>query len=740
MTAALRVTDGALVVVDCIESVCVQTETVLRQAITERIRPVLFLNKLDRVFLETKPTLEDCYNSFRETIESVNVTCETYRDEKLGNIELWPQSGRVGFGSGLHAWGFTLDTFAAMYCSRFGISMSKLMNKLWGNHYWDPSKRAWTKKKESEDGTELMRGFCQFVLWPMKVLFDSIMDEDKATYEPIIRALGLQFSKKDLEEASGRQKDYLKLVMRSWLPAGDALLNMIVDHLPSPIEAQPYRVENLYSGPMDSPEVGYIAKCDKNAPLSMYISSMLESPDKGAGFIALGRVFSGSVKTSQEVRILGPDYEIGGKKDLKVKKIQRVLVVMAGRGESISEVPAGSICGIVGIDKYLEKSGTLTTSESFHPFVTMKFSVAAVVQIAVKAKNAADLPKLVEGLRLLSKSDQLVKTSVSKTGEHIIAGAGELHLEICLNDLRDKYVKGAELIASEPVVSYAETITTRCGESGKYPETIVAKSANRLNRLYVTSEALSDKFVEAVESGEIKLSGDLKTFARKLADEYDWDSNEAKRIWSFGCPPDALGNALVDSTKGASYMSEVRDHIVNGFMQVTECGVLANEVLRAARFDVIDSKIHSDSSHRGAGQLIPCAAKAFYGAQLASNPRLLEPMYLVDITVPRSAISGVFSTLGLTRGETESITDRIGTPLSQVKAYLPVAESFGFTELLRKKTSGQAFPQMKFSHWKVMDSDPMLAGTMANAVAIDVRRRKGMKESLPIFTDYYDKM
>lgn len=148
VTAALRVTDGALVVVDCIEGVCVQTETVLRQAISERIRPILFLNKLDRVFLELQPTLEECYLSFRNSIESVNVICQTYVDEKLGEIEVLPAAGRVGFGSGLHAWGFTLETFAEMYSSRFGLSTEKLMKKLWGNNFWDPEEGVWTKKND----------------------------------------------------------------------------------------------------------------------------------------------------------------------------------------------------------------------------------------------------------------------------------------------------------------------------------------------------------------------------------------------------------------------------------------------------------------------------------------------------------------------------------------------------------------------------------------------------------------
>jgi len=738
VTAALRVTDGALVVVDCIEGVCVQTETVLRQAIGERIRPILFLNKLDRVFLELQPTLEECYTNFRNSIESVNVICQTYRDEKLGDIECTPSSGRVGFGSGLHAWGFTLSDFARMYSSQFGVSPEKMMKKLWGNNYWDPKAKAWTKK--NEDGKK-MRGFCQFILQPIKKLFDAIMTDDKETFEPIVRALRLKFTKKDLEEAGTRNKDYLKMVMRTWLPAGNALLDMIAEHLPSPADAQAYRVENLYTGPLDSPEVEWVAKCDKSAPLSMYVSKMVPTSEKGR-FIAFGRVFSGTIKAGNEVRILGPEYEHGKKKDLNVKKIQRVLLMMGGKTEQISDVPCGNVCGLVGVDQYLLKSGTITSAESFHPFQTMKFSVAAVVQVAVETKNASDLPKLVEGLKRLSKSDPLVKTSLSKTGQHIIAGAGELHLQVCLKDLREDYLKGAEIIVSEPIVSYAETISEKTGADGAHPEQVIAKSPNKHNRLWVTAEPLSAEVVEAIEEGEIKIVGstDMKAFARMMAEKYSWDPNDARKIWTFGCPPDGIPNCVVDTTKGVQYLSEIKDHVVGGFMQVTNGGILADEVMRGIRYNIMDVKLHADAIHRGAGQIMPCAKKAFFGCQLASGPRMLEPMYLVDITVPQTDMSGVFSTLSTNRGETDSITDRVGTPLTQVKAFLPVSESFGFTELLRKNTGGKAFPQMKFSHWQIMSGNPLIEGSMANTVLVHCRERKGLKADLPKFADYYDKI
>merc|ERR1711971_824571 len=391
----------------------------------------------------------------------------------------------------------------------------------------------------------------------------------------------------------------------------------------------------------------------------------------------------------------GPDFVMGKKKDLYIKKVQRTLLMMGRYVEQIPDCPSGNVCGLVGIDQFLLKSGTLTTSATMHPFHTMKFSVAAVVSVAVEPKNAADLPKLVEGLKRLAKSDPLVKSSTSKSGQHIIAGAGELHLEICLKDLKEDYMKGAGLRVSEPVVSFGETIDS---------------------------------------------SSEMKKFGRMLADDYDWDVGYARKIWTFGCPPDAKANVVCDTTKGVQFLNEIKDHVVGAFMQATGGGVLCDEVMRGIRFNITDVKLHADAIHRGAGQIMPCAKKVFSACQIASGPRLLEPMYLVDITVPQSAHSGVFNTLNTKRGEIEKIEDRVGTPLSQIQAYLPVLESFGFTELLRKNTGGQAFPQMKFSHWNLMSGNPMSEGSPAHKILMETRKRKGLKMSLPLFADYYDKV
>jgi len=227
-----------------------------------------------------------------------------------------------------------------------------------------------------------------------------------------------------------------------------------------------------------------------------------------------------------------------------------------------------------------------------------------------------------------------------------------------------------------------------------------------------------------------------------MADEYGWDVTEARKIWSFGCPPDASGNVLVDATKGVQFLNEIKDHVKTGFIQYTDGGVLADEVCRGIRVNIEDVVLHSDTIHRGAGQLMPACRKVFSACHLNASPRLCEPLYLVDITVPQSQLSGVYNTLNTRRGTVEKMEQRIGTPLTQIQAFLPVAESFGFVQLMRKNTGGQAFPQMRFSHWQNVQSSPLKEDppTAAYEIMMAIRERKGMKMAMPVFGDYYDKV
>jgi elongation factor 2 len=729
VTAALRVTDGALVVVDCVDGVCVQTETVLRQAIQERIKPVLMLNKLDRVLLELKMVPEEAYQNMRKAIENVNVIISTYEDEKMGDLQVRPQDGTVAFGSGLHQWGFTLKQFATTYAAKLGTTRYKMMQKLWGDWFFDKKGNKWTNKNKDN---KLKRGYVALILDPIFQLFDAIMTDKDAKTAKMLKALGVELKgdEKDL-----KQKPLLKRVMQKWLPAGDAVLEMIVKHLPSPSAAQQYRTEMLYEGPLDDVSATAMRTCDQDGPLMMYVSKMVPTSDKGR-FYAFGRVFSGRIATGQKVRIMGPNYVPGKKTELWVKNIQRTIIAMGRYVEQVPDVPAGNTCGLVGVDNYLLKTGTIATAEDAHNIRQMKYSVSPVVRVAVEPKNSADLPKLVEGLKRLAKSDPLVQIIQEESGENIIAGAGELHLEICLKDLAEDFMGGAPIRVSEPVVSYRETIQEESSVQ------CLSKSPNKHNRLYTKASPMPEELQEAIEDGEVSSQPkDAKEQARHLEEKYGFDRAEvdSKKLWAFA--PDGNGpNMLIDATRAVQYLNEIKESVNSGFQWATRNGPLCDEVCRGVVLRLLDCTLHADAIHRGMGQILPTARRVTFASMLTAGPTLMEPMYLADITVPIDATGGVYATLSQRRGEVVEEIPRPGTPMTNIRAYLPVNQSFGFTGELRSNTGGKAFPQCSFHHWSVMRSDPYEEGSKVGEIVMETRKRKGLDGGLPPLDRFLDKL
>ncbi|VAI39498.1 unnamed protein product [Triticum turgidum subsp. durum] len=716
VTAALRITDGALVVVDCIEGVCVQTETVLRQALGERIRPVLTVNKMDRCFLELQFEGEEAYQTFSRVIENANVIMATYEDV-------------LAFSAGLHGWAFTLTNFAKMYASKFGVDEVKMMERLWGENFFDPATKKWTSKNTGT--ATCKRGFVQFCYEPIKQIIATCMNDQKDKLWPMLKKLGVTM-KNDEKDLMG--KALMKRVMQTWLPASRALLEMMIFHLPSPSKAQRYRVENLYEGPLDDIYANAIRNCDPDGPLMLYVSKMIPASDKGR-FFAFGRVFAGRVATGMKVRIMGPNFVPGQKKDLYVKSVQRTVIWMGKKQESVEDVPCGNTVALVGLDQFITKNATLTNEKEVDacPIRAMKFSVSPVVRVAVQCKVASDLPKLVEGLKRLAKSDPMVLCTIEESGEHIIAGAGELHLEICLKDLQDDFMGGAEIIVSPPVVSFRETVLE------KSCRTVMSKSPNKHNRLYMEARPLEEGLAEAIDDGRIGPRDDPKVRSKILSEEFGWDKDLAKKIWCFG--PETTGpNMVVDMCKGVQYLNEIKDSVVAGFQWASKEGALCEENMRGICYEVCDVVLHTDAIHRGGGQVIPTARRVIYASQLTAKPRLLEPVYLVEIQAPENALGGIYGVLNQKRGHVFEEMQRQGTPLYNIKAYLPVIESFGFSSTLRAATSGQAFPQCVFDHWDIMASDPLDPGTQSATLVTEIRKRKGLKEQMTPLSDFEDKL
>jgi len=341
------------------------------------------------------------------------------------------------------------------------------------------------------------------------------------------------------------------------------------------------------------------------------------------------------------------------------------------------------------------------------------------------------LPKLVEGLKKLSKSDPLVVCTSEESGEHVIAGCGELHVEICLKDLRDEYA-GCDFVMSDPVVSYRETVQDNSSI------TCLAKSPNKHNRLYLVAEKMSEELCAKIEDGSLGPKADPKERAKTLRDKYDMDENAARRIWAWG-PETEGANIIVDTTQGVQYVAEIKEHVNSAFQWTTKEGPLCEENMRGIRFNLTDVTLHADAIHRGAGQIMPPTRRACFAAELTARPTLQEPVFLVEITCPQEAMSGVYNCMNLRRGCVFEENPREGTPLVQVKAHLPVAESFGFVAALRQQTSGQAFPQCVFDHWDDIQGTALEAGKLQDLI-LTIRKRKNLKIELPALADYYDKL
>jgi len=350
----------------------------------------------------------------------------------------------------------------------------------------------------------------------------------------------------------------------------------------------------------------------------------------------------------------------------------------------------------------------------------------------VEPKNPQDLPKLVEGLKRLAKSDPMVQCIIEESGEHIIAGAGELHLEICLKDLEEDHAQ-IPLKKSDPVVSYRETVEEESNQM------CLSKSPNKHNRLFMKAAPLPDGLAEDIDKGDVNPRDDFKIRGRYLADKYEFDITEARKIWCFG--PETTGpNLMIDCTKGVQYLNEIKDSCVAGFQWASKEGVLCDENMRSVRFNLYDVALHADAIHRGGGQIIPTARRVLYACVLTAEPRLMEPVYQVEIQCPENAVGGIYGVLNRRRGHVFEEAQTPGTPMFVVKAYLPVNESFGFTADLRSNTGGQAFPQCVFDHWQILPGDPLQEGTKPYQIVQDTKKRKGLKPGNPDITNYLDKL
>ncbi len=603
VTRALRSIDGAVVLIDAVEEVMAQTEMVVRQALEERVRPVLFINKVDRLITELQLSAEQIEKKFTRIISSFNDLIEIYGEPPFKDRwKVDSARGSVVFGSALHKWGFTLST---------------------------------ARQKNTK-------------------------------FSDIIRA--------------DRNADYGKL--QKLLPLCSAILDMAVKHVPNPLEAQMYRVEKIWKGNMAS-EVGQaMVNCDDNGPTLVFITNVQAAPNEG--LIATGRVFSGTVKSGDIVYLVNAQTE---------SIVQQVSVYMGAFREPVEQVVAGNLVALTGLELARADETVVDTEyKDVIPFEHVRYVSEPVVTVAVEPKNPAELPELLAAFNELAKEDPNLAPSVNReTGEYLLSGMGELHLEIAVKHLRDT-LSGMDLSVSLPRVVYREEATQK-------GVIATALSPNQQNSFAAQVEPFDEPFISLVEQEKF-MDGNAKILA-----------------------VDKHKNVLVDCTEKIEQFRGLLDFVVSGFTFACKAGPLCGEPMRGVKMNLIDIQLSKNAEHHSPVEIMRGVGKAVFGSFLTAEPVLLEPVYKVVISAPTDLAGECSRIMSSRRGKISAFEQKgVFTVLT---GYIPVAETFGLSAELRSTTSGRAFWQSLFDHWKKMP-EKLEAKTIK-----EIRKRKGLPAAVP---------
>ncbi len=623
VTRAMRAVDGALVLVDAVEGAMPQTETVLRQALRERVKPILFINKVDRLITELQLTPEEMQQKFIKIINKVNRLIERYAPEEFKDKwKVSVQNGTVGFGSAVDRWAINID----------------------------------------------------------------IMKKTGITFKDIYEA----YKNNAIEE------------LQKKVPLHVTVLDMVIKHLPSPKEAQKYRIERIWRGDINSPVGRAMAACDENGPLMAVVTKIINDPH--AGEVATIRIFSGKITTGQEVYLIGAKTK---------ERVQQVAFFKGPFRIPIEEMTAGNIAAVIGL-KSAQAGETISSIPDVEPFEAIKHIFEPVVTKAIEPENPKDLPKLVEVLMKMAKEDPTLKVEINQeTGEILISGMGELHLEI--KEMMIERDWKIPVRSSPPIVVYRESVAR---ESSVHE----GKSPNKHNKLYFKVMPLEKKVFELITSGEIPegviRKGKDEKIIQKLI-EAGMPKEEAKRVVAI-----KNGNVLIDATRGIVHIGEIMESVINGFYDVMEKGPLAFEKCAGVKVLLVDAKLHEDAIHRGPAQIIPATRDAIKAAMLEAGAHLLEPIQTIRIDVPIEHMGSATSLVQGRRGRVITVEQEESEQVAII-ADVPVAEMFGFTAALRGATGGMGV-------WSLIDSrfEPLPKELQAQTI-LAIRRRKGMKEEVP---------
>jgi elongation factor 2 len=625
VTRSLRAIDGAVVVVDSVEEVMVQTETVTRQALEERVRPVLYINKIDRLIKELKLTNEQIQERIGRIIKDFNGLLDLYAEPEFR--EKWKvsfASNTVAMGSAKDRWGFNYD---------------------------------------------------------------------------VSRKHGVKFSDVVDAYSSGKVED-----LKTTMPIHDAILGMGVGVMPPPHVAQRYRIPKIWHGDPTSDVGQAMINCDDKGPVLMSVTNIVVDPQAGA--VATGRLFSGTVEEGEVINLINSK---------ATGRIQQVAIYMGPNREIVGHLSAGNIPALLGLEN-VRAGETISAVKPFVPFEAVHYVTEPVVTVAVEPKLSRELPKLVDILRRLSLEDpNLVTTINEETGEYLISGMGTLHLEIATTLITKT---GLDIVTSKPIVIYREAVR---GKSGP----VEGRSPNKHNKIYIEVEPLEEQVLELIKSGKISEYGDKAEMAKSLRG-VGWEADEARGVWSIDEPY----NMILDVTKGAQYMQEVKDMVLAGYRWGIKEGPIAYEQIRGLKVKISDVSLHEDPVHRGPAQIMPMTRRAMFMAFLEASPTLLEPVQRITTRVPNELLGAVTSVITQKRGKIVSV-DQKGHLVSIV-GEMPTSESFDLSEVMRGQTQGRAFWGLEFARWS-----PVPQSLLQNVVET-IRKRKGLSLEPPKASDFVD--
>ncbi len=632
VTRAMRAVDGCFILACAVEGPMPQTETVVRQALKEKVKPVLFINKVDRLINELQVTPEDMMERFKGTITKVNKLIRQFApEEKKKEWQVSVADGTVAFGSAYHNWGITVP-----YMQKSGISFTDIFEHCHNEQQKELSKKA---------------------------------------------------------------------------PVHEVLLDMAVTKLPGPVEAQKYRIPNIWSGEIDT-EIGQsMLNCDPNGELAMMITKIWMDPH--AGEVAVGRIYSGAINQGESVWALGAS---------KAERVQQVSMMVGGDRISVPSVVAGNIAALTGI-RSAAAGVTISRDKEFTPFEAIRHYSEPVVTVAVEPQSMKDLPKFIDALRALAKADaSLLVTTNQETGEALLAGMGELHLEITTYRIEEE--QGIKVKVSPPIVVYRESV-----ESSNRGHSFEGKSPNRHNRFYVEVEKLPDEVIQALREGHFGdgtiRNKDAKEVGNKFGEFDGMDKDLMRKIYAINGT-----NVLVNDTKGIQNLHETRELIIEAFNEVCKRGPIAEEPMMGMFVRLVDAKLHEDAIHRGPAQTIPAVRNSIKGACLRARPVIMEPMQKMFVSVPNDWLGGVSREISNRRGVIEDMP--ADGEVTTVVGTVPVAETFGFSNDIRAASQGRAVWNSENCGFDILPPQ-LFEKTVGN-----IRQRKGLKADVPDEAYYTD--